>query len=262
MKNWCRVAAIKRRWRGRFAPNQALILTSSPRSGGTLLSQALSAVPGMGVLFEPLHLTRVPAAAAAQFSWRTYVPPDTPWPEGEAFLRRVFAGDVVNAWTLREMSLAQAWRAERLLFKFVRANRLLPWLCRAFSVPTPVLLVRHPCAVVASQMRFGWQNVHRPEAPPFLAPWPRFARALAACRGDEENLAAGSRNSMPPSRAWPELSGPSTREPSCMLSPRAITASTRPHSMNTNSPCQSKCCPAGRPSRPTASSRPFNSSIS
>jgi hypothetical protein len=142
------------------------------------------------VLFEPLHLKQVPEAEASHFSWRTYVPPDEPWDEGQAFLKRVFEGRVVNRWTSREMSLVEACKCKRLIVKFVRANRLLPWICRTFAIPPPVLLIRHPCAVIASQLKYGWKNARRPDAPGFIDEFPVFQGALSRATGDEEFLAA------------------------------------------------------------------------
>jgi hypothetical protein len=142
------------------------------------------------VLFEPLNLSDVPEAAAAGFDWSTYRLPGTPWPEGEAYLSAVFEGRIVNEWTARELSLAGAIRSDRLIVKFVRANRLLPWLCERFELPAPILLFRHPCAVVASQLRYGWNNIIRPSCPGFLDDYPAFRASLAATDSREAYLAA------------------------------------------------------------------------
>lgn len=182
---------IGRALNGRFDASDAIVLTSSPRSGSTLLSQILKATPRSCVLFEPLHLKEVPAAEEAGFTWRTYVQPELEWPQGKAFLTRVFEGRIINPWLSREMSVQDALRAERLIVKFVRANRLLPWLCHAFDIPAPIFLIRHPCAVIASQIKYGWANAqHPPESPPYLAPYPAFQAALSQLTSDVEYLAA------------------------------------------------------------------------
>lgn len=185
-----KIRALKACLEGRFDESRVLILTSSPRSGGTFLGQLLLAIPNSCVLFEPLHLTEVPEAEESSFSWRTYVDPEAKWPEGEAFLKRVFEGKIINAWTAREMSLHQACISTKMIVKFVRANRFLPWICRTFKVPAPILLIRHPCAVIASQLKYGWKNTQRPVLPAYLEKYPLFQAALAKTEGDEENLAA------------------------------------------------------------------------
>lgn len=176
---------------GRFDASHAIVLTSSPRSGSTLLSQVLKATPRSCVLFEPLHLQQVPAAEEAGFTWRTYVQPELEWPQGKEFLTRVFEGRVTNPWLSREISVQEALRAERLIVKFVRANRLFPWLCNAFSLAAPIFLIRHPCAVIASQIKYGWANAqHPPESPPYLDPYPAFQAVLNQLTSDVEYLAA------------------------------------------------------------------------
>ncbi|MCB9434285.1 MAG: sulfotransferase [Ardenticatenaceae bacterium] len=175
---------------GRFDERDVFILTSSPRSGSTLLGQILGAIPDSCTLFEPLHLRNVPEAEAAGFSWRTFVPRDEKWIEGEAYLKRVFEGRIVNDWTAREISFRQAYKSKRLIVKFVRANRLLPWICQNFEIPAPILLLRHPCAVIASQLNYGWENAKRPDIPPYLGEYPVFQTSLAETEGNEEYLAA------------------------------------------------------------------------
>jgi len=181
---------IRRLLAGRFDEKDIFIITSSPRSGGTLLGKVLGAIPDSCTLFEPLHLKRVPEAEAAGFTWRTFVSREEKWPDGEAYLKHVFEGRIVNSWTAREISVREAYKSKRLIIKFVRANRLLPWICHRFEVPAPILLLRHPCAVIASQLNYGWKNATRPDSPPYLDEYPRFQTALAEVEGCEEFLAA------------------------------------------------------------------------
>jgi hypothetical protein len=164
---------------GRFDEERVFILTSSPRSGSTLLGQVLGAIPDSCTLFEPLHPTYVPQAEKAGFSWRTFVSPEEQWPKGEEFLKRVFEGKMINDWTAREMSFRKARKSKRMIIKFVRANRLLPWICRRFRIPAPILLLRHPCAVISSQLNYGWKNAVRPQAPGYLDGYPEFELAIS-----------------------------------------------------------------------------------
>lgn len=190
IKNGARVWFLKVYLAGKYDENEVLIIASSPRSGSTLLGEVMGRLDGAAGLFEPLHLLHVPAAQRAGFITRTYVRPNAEWPEGEAFLRSVFKGDVVNSWTSRDMTVAHAFKSRFLIVKFVRATRLLPWLCTQFPLRPPVLLIRHPCAVVASQLRYGWENTPRPEEPDFLDEFPEFRAALQKTETVEEFLAA------------------------------------------------------------------------
>lgn len=135
-----------------FDMANTVLLTGSPRSGTTWLGQVLSASPGYCLVTEPLH-PKMPGLREAGFSWRIYVDPDAEWPEGRAIFERLFRGRGV---TLK--LLHRNWRslpsARGLILKAVRANRLLPWLSGRFPIRGTILLIRHPCAAVSSQMAY------------------------------------------------------------------------------------------------------------
>ncbi len=205
--DWYRLRAMQKLLDGRFDPADNFVFTSSPRSGSTLLGAVLNAIPSSCSLFEPLHLTNVPEAESAGFTWRTYRPQSEHWPEGEQFFQRVFSGGLLNDWTSREMALGDVFGAKRQIVKFVRANRLLPWMCSRFSFAGSLLLVRHPCAVVASQLNYGWETVSDVEAPAYLRTSARGMEVLERLSTVEERLAAiWAFDQMPPlaaaSRPW------------------------------------------------------------
>jgi hypothetical protein len=98
---------------------------------------------------------------------------------------------VLNDWIIREAGLLAAIRARLVIVKSVRAGRMLPWICRNFPLRAPIVLIRHPCAVVASQLRSpAWANPSRPETPPFLDGFPAFDGVLGKIQTKEEMLAA------------------------------------------------------------------------
>lgn len=176
---------------GKFSEEKSFLITSSPRSGSTWLGDLLNTIPNTCLLFEPLHLRKVPGVKEAGFSWRTYVPPHSTWPQGEQFLRRVFEGQVINAWTTRQMKFRQAFKADKLIVKSVRMNRLLPWICETFDTPGPVLLMRHPCAVIASQLKSSnWQNSKKSAPPSFIDYSSAIKAVLNRIKEPEEILAA------------------------------------------------------------------------
>lgn len=175
---------------GRFKENNIYILTSSPRSGSTLLGQVLDEIPHSCSLFEPLQLQHVPEAKKAGFTWRTYVNPEQTWQSGYQFFTKIFQGRVINRWTAMEMQFFKAIKAKCMVIKFVRANRILPWLCRNFSLKPPILLLRHPCAVVASQLNYdySWNSIERPEIPEFIKDYPKFIEIIENANTDIEYL--------------------------------------------------------------------------
>ena len=149
-------------------PRKALLVFASPRGGSTWLEELLRTVPATATLWEPLDIARNQAFERIGFWWRQYIPPDAEWPEAEVEFERLFAGKRLSPYLTQTSSLKDLVRAERLIIKFVRGNRLLPWLVGRFELPPPVLFVRHPCAVVASQLRYGaWSSIPRlSEVPP------------------------------------------------------------------------------------------------
>lgn len=171
--------------------SRTILLTGSPRSGTTWVANLLQTIPGSSILFEPFQLDHVPQAREAQCTWRTYVHPEDDWTAGDDFVARVLDGRVLNRWTTQEIRRPKP--TTTWIVKAVRANRLLPWICSRFEIRPPVLLLRHPCAVVASQLERGWT-----EAPPdpgtadhrLLAAFPDLEAVLARVRTPEEALAA------------------------------------------------------------------------
>jgi len=167
-----------------------LVVAGTPRSGTTWLAEVLTSLPGTGLVFEPLHIANVPLARAAGFGWATYMEPDTVWPEGEAFIRKVLEGRIVCSWTMSHMSMTRAFRPKRWIVKFVNANLLLGWITSRFTVPRPAMIIRHPCATVASQLVHGWMLKHPPSWPGLFASHPRLAEMVRSLSDPIEFLAA------------------------------------------------------------------------
>lgn len=133
-----------------------IVVAGTPRSGTTWMAEVLSAKSGYTVIFEPLHPIWFPEAARSGFKARTYVPPGKTWISGENYLKRVLSGKVVSTRFEGAEKYRNSFLSHKLIVKFVRANRLLPWLSEKFDVRKIILLIRHPCAVIASQLRSGY----------------------------------------------------------------------------------------------------------
>jgi len=138
-----------------FDPSQNLYVFSDPRGGSTWLTEAISLVPNTAVLWEPLHKGRVQAWDRIGFGWRQHIPEDVAWEDARALFEQVFRGKLLNSWILGSSYLEFA-QAERLVIKLCRGNALLPWLTRQFDFAyAPIFFIRHPFAVVASQLSHG-----------------------------------------------------------------------------------------------------------
>lgn len=183
---------------GQFGAHNSYILASSPRSGSTWLGQILSSIPGTYTVFEPLQPNKVRGVKRlggfeeqlGGFDWSSAFPGDK-WQEGQWFWQRVLSGEILNWWTTKESTLKEARSARHLLVKTVRATRTLPWICSNFDVPPPIFLMRHPCAVVASQLKTNWEiGAERPVEPEYFKNYPKFQEALRRTSTREEFLAA------------------------------------------------------------------------
>lgn len=169
-----------------------ILLAGSPRSGTTWLGNVICQSKGFAQITEPFHLG-VPGRERAGFSWCNYYHPDTNWPAGERIIKEVFQGKNLKGGMLRENTFSQLVTCRALLIKCVRQNRLLPWIGRRFNIKGIVVIVRHPCAVVASQMAHPlfpsyyelppWDRHYIEENLPSLLP---FAKSLKT----EEELRA------------------------------------------------------------------------
>jgi len=159
--------------------SETLVVAGGPRCGTTWLAELVAGVPGAALLFEPLHVGNVPDAKAAGFKWRTFLEPDSSWPEGEAFIEKVLRGKVTNWHTTSQIALRSAIRPELWVVKLIHANLMLGWLAKTFPIRPPALIIRHPCAAVASRSQQGWKPLNRaPRIPGFLAAYPQFGPVL------------------------------------------------------------------------------------
>jgi len=153
----------------RGALNQTIVVAGSPRSGTTWLAELLAALRGYTLVNEPLHLRWRAVEEAGFEEWRTYIGKEETRSAARAYLRRALAG---RAACTRQFNsehtlgkLREFLWGRRHVVKFVRANRMLHWIHDQFPIREMVLILRHPCAVVASQLDYkheGWRRTTPP----------------------------------------------------------------------------------------------------
>ena len=139
-----------------FEQNDTIVICGSIRSGSTWLAEIVSSMEGHVQLFEPLHPEYVGDVKKIMPERNWFVESDRDWPEGQSFFNKVLSGKLVNPWILSQVPFAKMFGAKRLVVKFVRANLMLGWLARQPGVRMPILVMRHPCAIIASQLNKGW----------------------------------------------------------------------------------------------------------
>jgi hypothetical protein len=121
----------------------------------------LRELPGYKFLNEPLFLRNNALAREAGFRWRTNFAPEEDNAIAETFFENVLSGRVSRGPLWHYSSPSSIGRLfehainSKLVVKFCRAGRLLHWLLRHFEVRGTVFIIRHPCAVLASQLEHG-----------------------------------------------------------------------------------------------------------
>jgi len=132
-------------------PENALIVTGTGRSGTTWLANIISSSPGIVAIYEPLHPLFNKYAKKVGFSWAPYLPPDVKREDVVHMFRIILSGRALDEF--RNTHILKALGGKFFVFKFINLNRLLPWLLKNFRLKyKPVLIIRHPCGVIYSQM--------------------------------------------------------------------------------------------------------------
>lgn len=163
-----------------------VVVFGSGRSGTTWIQDTLAQANGLRTIFEPLHPSVVPGAD--RFANR-YYRSDSKQPELKAFMGPVFSGKLQTLWTDyrlrsdrlkpsldciyrpsaarklvgRYLDLVRRYRrvppnfGKPLIIKFIRANLMMSWLEANYAMRS-LFVIRHPGAVIASQLRMGEHN--------------------------------------------------------------------------------------------------------
>ena len=149
-------------------PSKTVVIAGAPRSGTTLLLDVMASSLKYRKIFEPLHPKNV---RGAENFYYLYVRPEERNLELESFMRKALSGMINTPWT-NEMGLIKdtksflkmflkvyrwRWWAPNRIMKIIRGNLMLAWMERNFGCKI-VFIIRHPCAVVESQKRMGWEK--------------------------------------------------------------------------------------------------------
>ena len=166
----------------KFNINDTILIVGAPRSGTTWLMEILGTLPNYTNTFEPLNPIWSPNSFEVGFKSRTYIKRDTNWPKGEEYLRKIFIGQIAEVpikdgllvSLLTGFSIKNTLRhlfGKKLIVKSVNMNRMLPWIAEKFQLRKIFFIIRHPCAVVASQIKTGLCG-YRSIQPPYRDVFP------------------------------------------------------------------------------------------
>ncbi|HEU4848388.1 MAG TPA: hypothetical protein VFT03_09325 [Rubrobacteraceae bacterium] len=132
----------------------SVFLAGSGRSGTTWVSGLINHRNAYRFVFEPFRQDKV--GICENFGRKQYLRSGDRREEYLGPARTILTGGLRSLWTDR---FNEKLVARRRLIKDIRANLLLGWMRANFPGMPIVLLLRHPCAVVASQLALGWRDV-------------------------------------------------------------------------------------------------------
>jgi hypothetical protein len=131
----------------------AIFLAGSGRGGTTWIAEMINYDNALRFIFEPFNPRVVPLCRA--FANRQYLRAGDTRPEYVDAARAIVTGRFRNGWA--DYYNHRIVSRKRLI-KDIRTHLCLRWLYELFPGMPIVLLVRHPCAIAASRLRYGWHN--------------------------------------------------------------------------------------------------------
>ncbi|KYK31987.1 MAG: hypothetical protein AYK22_00055 [Thermoplasmatales archaeon SG8-52-3] len=159
-----------------FDIKDTVLVAGSPRSGTTWITELLAYLPKYTYIFEPLNPVWNPEIFKIGFSSRMYISKNTKWNEGKNYLLDVFTGKTSNLpikgsiskSIIPGFSLNKFFHfllGNKLIIKSTNMNRMLSWINNNFQLRDIVLIIRHPCACIASQMKSGLYGYRTNKSP-------------------------------------------------------------------------------------------------
>ena len=137
--------------KSKFHPEEAILVFGAPRSGTTWLAEVLSAPTGSTLILEPLKLAHLQHLG---YTENPYIQPTAKDKTTYEYFYKIFSGKIADGYNTYYTHLLKVLNTKQWVIKFIKANRLLPWILENFHfTQKPVFIIRHPCGVVYSQMK-------------------------------------------------------------------------------------------------------------
>ncbi|HIH72124.1 MAG: Uncharacterized protein XD43_1711 [Thermococcales archaeon 44_46] len=146
-----------------------IIVSGTPRGGTTWFMELLETLPDYKSIFEPLHKDWFPLVKKLNLPPRPYLEPNAEKDQLKKYLTLVFTDQIVSKsprFPMNLRSIKKRLFATKILVKFIRANRILPWIVNNFEIRATYFLIRHPCATIASQLETGIRGYFLPKSVP------------------------------------------------------------------------------------------------
>ncbi|GEM_PF-1513040 len=156
-------------------PENTICLFCQPRSGSAWFSEIVASIPHSGIIDEPLwrgaygrsdqmprpYDQKLQEIDQLNFYFNQPIPEHELWPEAYNMFESLLQVRQPNRYLYEEMDLYHLSQYQTFVFKFNKANLLFHWLRKNFDMKSLVLL-RHPCATIASQINGRFYDQARP----------------------------------------------------------------------------------------------------
>lgn len=128
-----------------------ILMFGVPRGGTTWLLEILSTLDDYKPIHEPFNKNWFPLKNL-HIGARPYIYSKESDDLLKDYLNKVFIGQIPS---LNPVCNLNNCFSRKILLKFIRSNRLMPWIYNHFQVRSMYLIIRHPCAVISSQIESG-----------------------------------------------------------------------------------------------------------
>lgn len=156
-----------------YSSQNTIAIYAQPRSGSTWLAEILKNIPNGLILNEPLWRGflrtdgklpgkfdgRLNETRTLNFYYYQPIPEEENWQEAEVFFDKLFRGGIPKLGLYSLNTTSQLQKKDLFIFKFCYGNLMFHWHLSHFNIK-PIVLIRHPCAVIASQLKnIGYKYV-------------------------------------------------------------------------------------------------------
>ncbi|MDA3883848.1 MAG: sulfotransferase domain-containing protein [Bacteroidales bacterium] len=198
-KAFTNMYAYSNRFCKRWNDRNCVLISGVPRGGTTWLAEIIGNDTKTILIWEPLRPFRLYEQGLTDFSnqlgWFPFLPVQNNWKEGSQRITNIFSLSLLNYKSLLRFNpYRKILNSNFAVIKCVTANLLLPYINKNIDMRT-ILLVRHPCSVVSSQMKHMSFEVAHNEAVKFFDPqfihsiyFDRFRKVFNELHSREEML--------------------------------------------------------------------------
>jgi len=102
-----------------------------------------------------INMRKIREIAELGFYFEQPIPINENWPEAYKLFTKLLKGQAMSIGLYQESGLKKLSKADFYMIKFNYGHLLMHWLINNFQFRS-ILLTRHPCAVVGSQLQHKW----------------------------------------------------------------------------------------------------------